>query len=188
MYNRIDEVHGMYAGKRLWIVGKGPSLLFLRHEHFMDDGPVITINEAILTVQELHLANPLYSLQKDGKPDKMVRPHNTVCLILQYPGFSENCFPQHPRRIHVTADELGFGDEVTVMSVRMCIAIGKRMGCTRMSLMCCDSIANSDMRIYDPKVGNVLPSGASGHYAAVIPTVKAELMNIEHEFITPKVP
>lgn len=186
----VDEAGGKYAGETAWIVGKGPSLANLRAEHF-GEGPVIAINEAILTVQELGLVNPLWGMNKDGCRNEarghactMVQPHQDVTMILQAPGFSEYCFPTHPYRLFVNpVRELGF-EQPSVMSIRMCIAIAKLMLCSKIMVVCCDSLVNGDMRIYDGAKAKT--NGASGHYSAVMPLVKQELKDIAHEYVLPR--
>jgi len=187
---RFSELIGRYAGETAWIVGKGPSLAFLRDEHF-GAGPVMAINEAVLVVQDLGLSNHLYGMNKDGCRNEskghecpMVSPHSDTALILQTPDFSEYCFPNHPIRFVVNpVDELGF-EHPAVMSVRMCIAIAKLMGCEKIILVCCDSLVNGDVRIYDGQQTKF--SSASDDYLAVILLVKKDLQDIAHEYILPR--
>jgi hypothetical protein len=186
----FSELIGRHANETAWIVGKGPSLKFLRAPHFFA-GPVIAINESILNVQDLGLSNKLYGINKDGcrggagaHKCTMTHPNADVTMILQRPGFSEFCFPDQPDRLWVNAvDDLGF-DHAAVMSIRMCIAIAKSMGCIQIMVACCDSLVNKDVRIYDG--GLTKASGASGHYLAVAALVKMDLKDIAHKYILPR--
>jgi len=190
MKESIEFMRNRHVDQAVWIVGKGPSLQYLNAGYF-GNGPIITINEAILSVQDLPLANTMYAMNKDGCRNEakghtcpMVEPWWDVNMILQAPGFSEHCFPNHPNRLWINpVDDLGF-DLPTVLSVRMCIAIAKLMGGNEINLISCDSLVNGDMRIFDGKV--VRSSGASGHYSHNISIIKKELEDIKHHFILPR--
>lgn len=174
----------LHAGQECWIVGKGPSLGNLRRDYF-GDGPVITINEAILIVQELGLPNPIYSLQKDGYVNVMVRPKDDVTLILQA-NLSESWFPDHPKRL-ILDPVAAWGFKVTEMSIRMCIALAKLMGCYRISFLCCDSLVHDDFRVFDVKKGCAVPNPWSGAYGYVRPLVQADVKDMPHRFVIPGV-
>ena len=194
----VDELRELYAGETAWIVGKGPSLKHLRAAHF-GEGPVITMNESILIVQKLGLANPIYSMQKDGchmasveercvrvcqVQLPMVYPHRNIPVILQDPGFSDLCLPDHPLRLHVDpVAELGF-TEATVMSVLMCIAITNLMGCNGINFVCCDSLVG-DMRTINVATLESSKNNFAGHYGHVVPEVLARVQDIAHKIIVP---
>jgi hypothetical protein len=194
----VEELRDLYAGQMAWIVGKGPSLKHLRAEHF-GKGPVLTMNESILIVQGLGLTNPIYSMQKDGcrmskqahacpgecqVQPPMTTPNPDITVILQDPGFSEMCLPDHPLRLHVDpVAELGFA-EATEMSVLMCIAIAKLMGCTVINFVSCDSLTG-DMRTIDVHTLKAEFNVFVGHYAHAVPQVLEAVQEIPHEIITP---
>jgi hypothetical protein len=193
----VEILRDLYKQETLHIVGKGPSLRYLRAEHF-GDGPVMTINEAILPVQALKLSNDVYSMQKDGCKSQaegmrckgacemrsMVLPEYDVAVILQQPEYSELCLMNHPLNLYVDPiKDLNF-EEASVMSIRMCIALAKVMGCTKIVFLCVDSIAIGNFETYDVQRG-ITNSDVSGHYAAVIPQVMEDLNGIAYEFITP---
>lgn len=196
----VVELRGKYAGQTAWIVGKGPSLACLSADHFTDTGPVLTMNEAILVVQELGIPNPLYSMQKDGchqlpveqqcgamclMQSPMVYPHPDVTVILQDPGFSEICLPLHARKLWVDPQrELKFR-EATEMSVLMCIRLAKIMGCGMVKLVSCDSM-NGDYRTIDVHTKESELNMYSGHYAHVVPQVREMLHGVPHAIITPR--
>lgn len=180
----VKDFQGWHAGSTAYIVGKGPSLRYLRAEHFQDfPAIVITMNEAVLPVQDMDITLPIYSMQKDGIPSSMVRPHDDVFLILQKPGRSENWFPDHPLRAHIDpVKDFGFEEE-SVMSVRMCIAFAKLLGCTQIVFMCCDSLAG-DYRTWD-LLRNRITGEVEGNYAAVVPHVLAEVNGLEYHIVLP---
>ena len=65
MNNIMTDFKDIYKGQAIWIVGKGPSLQYLTKE-YIGSGPVITINEALIKMEELRLPNPIYAMMKDG--------------------------------------------------------------------------------------------------------------------------
>lgn len=195
----VVELRDKYSGQTAWIVGKGPSLAHLRADHFTDSGPVMTMNEAILIVQKLGIPNTIYSMQKDGchmDPDirctvecqmhwPMVYPDAEVTAILQDPGFSQECLPRHEKKLWVDpVRELKF-HEATEMSVLMCIRLAKIMGCVKIHLVSCDSLAG-DYRTIDVHTLQSAVNGFSGHYAYVVPQVREALKGFPHAIILPR--
>jgi hypothetical protein len=183
----LDTLHNLYPGQTAWIVGKGPSLQHLRAEHF-GEGPIITINESILIVQELGLANPIFSMQKDGDAGlgRAVYPRRDIPVILQRPGYSERSLPEHPVRIYVNPSQ-DLNLLHSEMSVRLCIRIAKLMGCTKIVFVCCDSLVNGDMRRLDVEGRTIVPAN-SGAYMFVKPLVLKDVETMEHDFVLPKEP
>ena len=193
----VEQLRNLYAGQTAWIVGKGPSLEHLRAEHF-GDGPVITLNQTVLMVQELRLSNPIYSMQKDGcgaicedarcmkcgyRPP-MVYPHEGVTVILQEPEYSEFCLWEHERRMWVSVQDLGFELE-SEMVIRMAIRIAQVMGCERIVFLCCDSLTDGSLETFDVITKEVTLTTAAQYYEYVIPLVLADVEELPHEFIMP---
>ena len=180
----MNDFKGLYPGQTAWIVGKGPSLLHLRKEH-LGEGPVITINESILIVQELGLSNSIYSMQKDGEYGigHAVHPRMYIPVILQRPGYSENDLPLHPLRTWVAPEDYGFHH--AEMSIRLCVAIAKEMECGRITFVCCDSLVNGDVRRVDAQDRRIVRAN-SGSYVYVKPLVLKDVEDIPHEFVLPE--
>lgn len=180
----IETLRGKYQGMTAWIVGKGPSLKYLRASHF-GTGPVITINESILIVQELGLLNPIYSMQKDGSHGigKAVYPHAEIQVILQRPGYSEKDLPDHPKRMWFSPKDFGFLH--TEMSVRLCVGIAKLMGCTKVVFVCCDSLVNGDVRRLDVENNKIVDANANA-YLFVKPRVLDDVKDMQPVFLLPK--
>ena len=115
----------------------------------------------------------------------MVKPHNDIPLIVQTPGYSEFCMPDHPRRFEV--DPVDFGLINTEMSVRICIAMAKMMGAYHIRMLCFDSMVRQDYGYYNAitrRVGNVPIN--SGYYGYVAPLAYKDLEDIPNEFILPE--
>jgi hypothetical protein len=181
----LETLRDLYPGQTAWIVGKGPSLMHLQAEHF-GEGPIITINESVLIVQDLGLSNPIFSMQKDGDAGigHAVYPRADIPVILQRPGYSEKSLPEHALRIWVTPQQ-DFGLQHSEMSVRMCVRIAKVMGCTRIMFVCCDSLVNGDVRRMNVESRSIVNAN-SGAYARVRPLVLKDVENMPHDFILPE--
>lgn len=189
-------VRNIHLGQTAWIVGKGPSLLALRTGDF-GDGPVIAMNAAIMKVQALRLPNPLYAMQKDGcahqpcvcepqngKP-ALVRLEASTTLFLQRPDYSEKCFPMHENAIYMQPEtELKLPKPA--MSIRMCAAIARFMGCSKIVFLCCDSLVNGDIRRVDARTGNIVQDAASNHYLPNNPRLLKDLGKFPFRCVTPK--
>jgi hypothetical protein len=200
----ISSLSGIYQGQIGYIVGKGPSLAHLRAEHFPTQGPVITLNQAVLVVQGLTISNPIYSMQKDGcgvdnGPDDlrrcqgdcemrphMVRPRADIPLILQYPQYSSHCMTDHPTRILVDpVGEMGF-EHYSTMSINMAAMLIQVMGCSSLVFLCCDSFVGVH-EYYDPQTGEVvLNHWRAATYAAAIRHLLVELGNFPFMFVLPE--
>jgi hypothetical protein len=114
---------------------------------------------------------------------KLTDPRHDVTVILQQ-GLSEHCLPKHARRAVVTFEELGF-TSVIVMSIRMCIAIAKVMGCSAIRFLCCDALTTPDTRTFIVAKNSAERTGSGASYTHVKPRVLADVANIPHEFIVP---
>lgn len=152
----ILSLKDRYVGQTLYIVGKGPSLAYLTGSHF-GPGPVITINEAIEVVQKFNLVNDVYSMQKDGCDGwnvgntckdvcemhiPMVKPSDErITVVLQRPGYSQDCLPDYPNKLYMTpTEDLEGVEHPSEMSVVLCVEIGRQvMGCSQVILLCFDS-------------------------------------------------
>ena len=181
----LKYVKNLHLGQTAWIVGKGPSLRFLQAAHF-GDGPVMAMNEAIMVVQVLGLPNRLYTMQKDGcshqpcvcKPQgdapPLVMLKERITLFLQRPGYSELCFPKHENAVYIQP-EIDMGLPADAMSIRMCAAIARCMGCSEIVFLCCDSLANGDIRKFDFRSGEIMEDSASVHYLPNNPRLLKDL-------------
>jgi hypothetical protein len=155
MTQPIAALTDAHAGQTCHIVGKGPSLLHLRAGHF-GPGPVITLNQAIRTVEALGLPNRLLSMQKDGHwpdpctdpctkaPAWMVRPQPSTALLVSVAN-SRYCFDGHMAR-YLFDTEKDFGLLWTMPSVVVAIRVAELMGCTGIVFLCMDAITTGDRR------------------------------------------
>lgn len=141
----------------MWVVGTGPSLRFLKREHF-GPGPVVAVNRSINFVRNLGLPNMLYSMQKDGGDKTRCPDCGEVCGPVNWPPpgvplivhnrESEHCFPDwRPRYMMDVEGDFGF--HWNLFSIAVCACLAKMMGCARMVYLCCDSM-RGDMHTYMP--------------------------------------
>ena len=180
----MNQLRHKHTGETCWIVGKGPSLRYLRAEHF-GPGPVIALNDAIVAVQELDIPNKVYSLQKDGQPGFMVKPRMDIALIVQKNYPSQKYYPEHPERYVVDViKDLGF-DHIQVLATRMAIAIAKQMDCSALKMMCCDNLVTGALETFNPRTGNAKVTGAAHWYQLTRPYILKDLESVQHEFIIP---
>lgn len=178
-----------YNDQTVWIVGKGPSLKNLKKEHF-GDGPIITINQTIVPVEELDLLNPIYSLQKNGGPlrhnipgdnlspdcykecadicGNMVRPKKANLVVHNLESYY--CFENYsPRYVFFLED---FGLTVNRCSFVVAIGIGKLFGCSKFRFISFDAHALNHKNYHN-------------QYWCQIPEVKPHLKGLDIEWITP---
>lgn len=194
------ELAGMYPEQTAYVIGKGPSLGFLRSEHFHTNGPVIALNQAIAVVERLDIPNPIYSLQKDGcgyvgphshclqrdGVDWMIRPKKATLILQDTEEYSRNCLHGYePRVLVCPVRDLGF-EHLSTMAVRMGIAIAKQMGCGHIKMVSCGSLVNGNTETFNVWTGIAEETPAGMNYIPAKTDVLHELSEIEHSFFIPK--
>lgn len=199
----MDRLKGIYKGQSVWIIGKGPSLQYLGPTD-IDMGPIITLNEAIMKIEEFDFPNPVYSMQKDGgkwirirrhhgslkvecerapkcgnKCGHMIRPRKGGALLIHRQE-SLPCFPDYsPRHIF---DAKEFGIPKNEFSLIMAIKIGQFMGCSRFCFVSCDVHVNGDIRTFIPGEGLILTKHLVSQQ---VKRLKPYLKDLDCEWITP---
>lgn len=177
--------------KTVWIIGKGPSLQFLKKED-IGEGLVITLNEAILAVEPMNLPNLIYSLQKDGgkfknctdnkncpeRCGKMVRPKNATLIL--HDKESKYCYPNYPKRYVFSLADLNLGDNV--FSFIFAIQLAKRMGIEKFNFVSFDAHTKEDFNVYLPGKGII---GKDKMYPGQKWLLRPYIKNIDCEWITP---
>ena len=192
----LEFLYDRHVDQTCYIVGKGLSLAHLTANYF-GAGFVISINEAILIVQELGLDNPIYSLQKDGcgtlaphercvvqSPNylQMARPQSNIPVFMQQ-GYADFCLADYPQRyLFNLLDDFGF-DRLQTVSLRIAIAMAKIMGACNIVLLCCDSLATGDLGTYS--FGNPIAAVTQSSYAFALYFVREDLASIRHSLVTP---
>lgn len=204
MNNRMIDLKDLYKGQTVWIIGKGPSLQYLTKED-IGLGPVITINQAILKVEEIGLPNPVYSMQKDGGDRKQVyipyklnppecnytsscgdkcgsmrRPKQGATLLV-HKHESLYCFSDYSPRYVFDWTELGL--KCNRFSQVVAIKIGILMGCEKFYFVSFDAHVNGCLYSFTPDVGI---AGEFSPFKSHVWKVKRHLKGINHEWITPK--
>jgi len=201
----IEGFRDIYKGQAIWIVGKGPSLQYLTKED-VGSGPVITINEAIIKIEELDLPNPIYSMQKDGgdrrryfrshpfilRPDcdyksncgdkcgNMYKPKKGAILLV-HKHESLYCFADYlPRYVF---DWAKLGLKCNRFSLVIAIRIGILMGCKKFCFISFDVHTTGCLVSYIPNVGITETNPAFKNYTW---KVKRYLKNLDYMWITPK--
>lgn len=188
----MEQLKGAHQGQTVNIVGKGPSLRYLEKKHF-GDGPVITLNHAILPVEALGLKNPVYSMQKDwGKCSgdcaaniaKCVKVAPAAATLLVSVHESAMCLPDYSPRLVFNLGDLGM--PWNTASLFVAIAMAKYFGCEKYRLISCDAISGGDLRAYEPASGIIDTASEAGYMQQKRVAHEKFLPKIDHEFITPE--
>ena len=138
-----------HTGETAYIVGCGPSLLKLTAQDFTD-GPVITLNHALLHIRKLHLPNPIYTMQQDGCLIQPIEPE-TVLLSRH---LSRNCFSDYPHR------QLFSIATAASMSTPIAVKIARRMGASELVMLAHDAYTHGDDHKVDER-GSIVDSSES---------------------------
>jgi len=201
----IEEFRDIHKGQTVWIVGKGPSLQYLKKGD-IHSGPVITINQAIIKIEEIGLPNPVYSMQKDGgdrrqylnsyplilksdcdyTPDcgdecgNMYRPKQGATLLV-HRHESLYCMPDYSPRYVFDWQNLGL--PCNQFSQIIAIKIGIIMGCIKFNFVSFDAHVSGCLDSYVPNVGIVMKDFALKNH---VRRVSRHLKNLNYEWITPR--
>lgn len=201
----MERFRNIYKGQTVWIIGKGPSLQYLTKKD-IGLGPVITINQAIIKVEEFDLPNPIYSMQKDGgdrrrhkdshplilKPDcdytpdcgdtcgNMYRPKQGATLLL-HQHESLYCFPEYSPRYVFDWAKLGL--RCNQFSLIIAIKIGILMGCKKFHFISFDAHVNGCLESYTPNIGttNINPA-----FKSYVQKVRRYIRKLDYKWITPR--
>ena len=183
----MKSLIGKHKGETAWIVGSGPSLQHLT-AYDIGVGPVITLNQSALVVENLGLPNQVYSMQKDGgnkrikSPDNLnpncperqngcgeqcggiVRPKHATLMVHNLESLF--CFDDYsPRYVFELSD---FGLTQNTCSFVVAIKMAQLFGCTSFKFI------SFDAHVFGSK-----------KYAHQIPEVKPHYANLNVEWITP---
>lgn len=102
----FDPVKHLPKYTSAYVVGKGPSLDYLRRSLFTDTrAPVVAINEAIHAVEKLNLPNPVFCFQQDGSLFSSCRPKNGT-WVLSTQAWVRGKGDTYPKAIKYTPQEL----------------------------------------------------------------------------------
>jgi hypothetical protein len=185
-----------YINQTGYIVGKGPSLQYLKETYF-ESGPIITLNQAIIKVEQLQLKNDIYSMQKDGSspdpwkltndcpskncyscPFGLVYPKKAYLLIHKHE--SAYCLPDYEERYEFDNEKLGL--LITHFSALSAFKILRHFGCNNIKFVSCDSYVNKNIETYVPNIGitNKKEDGYLRQYDILKPYIDCKI-----EFITP---
>ncbi len=146
MAKSLQALKGKYQGETVHIVGKGPSLAFLEQRH-IGPGPVITIAESIVKVEELKLSNKVYSLQKD----RIDVPEATSPIILhKEESFKEVKAKGFTKPFYLLDNPADLGIAWNNISVVTAIELAFFMGASNINLVSFDAYTHGDFRTWLP--------------------------------------
>ena len=199
----MESLRDRHKNETVWIIGKGPSLQYLKRDD-IGQGPVITLNAAILAVEPICLPNPIYSMQKDGgnrrKPSKdnlcpdcdftgecgeacggIVRPETATLLLHDLE--SKYCFPDYSPRHVLNLQELGLHGNA--FSLIFAIKTAQYMGCNKFNFVSCDAHSKNDNRTYVPGKGTTKSKLSENLYQGQRMGLKPFLEGLDCQWITP---
>jgi len=180
-----------HVGEAVWIIGKGPSLKFLKPQH-IGEGPVIAINQAIKKIDALGLPNTTYGMLKDGGGKREYAPDNLnpecgfqgecsedFCgffvsekgaALIVHDIESGYCREDYQPRYVFNLQELGLSGNV--YSLIAAVRIAELMGCERFNFVSCDAHAIGDTQ------GDVF-------YKIQASTFGPYIKHLDYGFVTP---
>jgi len=167
----MEALKNKHKGESVWIIGKGPSLRFLKKKD-IGEGIIITINQSIIQIEALGFENTIYSLQKNGGDKRiksqdnlfpnceysgeckdecgnMVRPKTATLLLHDLE--SKYCYTDYPKRHVFNLQKIGL--PCNVFSLIFAIKIALYMGCVKFKFVSFDAHTVGDFSSFIPKKG-----------------------------------
>ncbi len=172
-YPRIDDelnvanLANIAEGKCVYIIGKGPSLDNTSADLFLDDGPVIAINESVNHIQDLPgLKNRVFLLQQDA--GLSCNPSGPIIL-------NDRIKHLHPSiKERFLFNKHSFNDPSDPLSVIAAIRVAKIMGAEEIVLIAFDASINQNTS-YAKVIGHP-PNTVGGRDAARFLSHKAQML------------
>jgi hypothetical protein len=157
MTKSIQKLKGVHKGETVWIIGKGPSLAYLKKSD-IGNGPIITLNQALIKIEEIEFENKIYSMQKDGCatcakcPNEScesckIIPKKAALIVHKYE--SGLLFMDYEPR-YVFDCKKDFGLHPYTFSAIVAIIIGIMMGCSRFVFVSFDACTNGSIETEIP--------------------------------------
>lgn len=183
----IKELKDKYKDKTAYIVGKGPSIKRLLSTHF-GEGVVITLNESIIVVENLHLKNDIYSMQKDADSVDHVfgiRPKRASLIIHELESYYR--FKDYSPRYsfnNVSDFNMPWDTFSAISATEICLL----MGCCNIVYVCHDSCTTGNTACCQrDKDGSFYIENYYPQYLMQAEILKEylKIKKIKHEWITP---
>jgi len=180
----INDLVPLFAGKKVFIIGKGPSLdLVIEGIFGPDDSPIICINESIHHIEVLRIRNPIFAIQQDTGLKDTCKPKfgELFCSHM-----SKNFYANFPRKyIFHPTEYVGSNSELTV---NVAIEIAKFLGAVQFVMVAFDgcTTGNTDYSTivpYKPTKG-----GSPNRFLDHRRRIETHLKGIKTSWLTPKVP
>jgi len=138
----IKHLRDKHKGETAWIIGKGPSLQYLKKED-IGNGPVIAINEAIIPVENLGLSNTIYAMQKDVDPlnREPIAPPKKATLLVHEREVPERHRNYSPR--YIFDNPRDFNSVWNTPSSHSAVSIADLFGCSELKFIAFDAVTNT---------------------------------------------
>ncbi len=130
-----DTMLEIFRGNDCYIVGKGPSLNSLRASDFVNDCPIIAINEAIRKVEALDIPNPIFMMQHDAKLRDTCMP-NKGEIILSHHAKETGCYADRTKYVYFPAE---YGCTAGSLTVICAIKMLQKLGVTGITFVAFDA-------------------------------------------------
>lgn len=137
----ITALRNAHSGETVTIVGKGPSLLRVQAQQ-VGTGPIIALNDALLTVRDWATVGPVYSMQKDGAILPPIAPERLIVHVHE----SAHAWPDYPARYEFD-NPRDFGLRWDMPSVVSATKIAELMGAQALRFVAMDAVTTGDTRL-----------------------------------------
>ena len=178
---QLSELNSLFAGKKCYIVGKGPSLDNLTEDAFDDStAPIICCNESVHTVVSLDLKNPIFAIQQDMGLHDTCRPKRGSIIVSEH---AQHWYAEDLNKYVYKADDYKLvGSQLTAICA---IEIAKRAGAVELHMLCFDACVTKETA-YAKSVGYSAERGGKPDRFLTHRRHIDKHLTIKHYWVIPK--
>lgn len=177
----LESLKPFFEGRRVYIIGKGPSLDALTLDYFKNlDAPIIAINEAIHKVESLWPQNTVFGLQQDLKLTNTCRPLRAAMLVETK---ASNFYADY--QFAYVFDNRLLGLPPNALSVAAAIKIALRFGATGFVFISFDACVNTKTAYAECIGSKSSDGGEPSRFLKHRKAIESYIGNSPAEWITP---
>lgn len=124
-----------FSGMPAYIVGRGPSLQFLKPEHFESwKTPIICVNASIIMISKMGLPNPLFFIAADRPSDYYIdQADNIDGIVKVFPHIVAHFYKQY-KNVYILEAKVN-----QHLTMSYAIHLAYYLGCEMLDFVACDS-------------------------------------------------
>lgn len=178
-----DQLKNKHKNQTCYVIGKGPSLNYLKKEHITPSYPIICLNESIILIESLELQNTnIYSLQQNNDPQCWRKPKKAMLITDQL--IESEIFIEYKNRCVINREE-DLGLKRQTYSALAAIELARFFGCVSIIFIGFDACYSQELGYTDRFDAYYLPANLK-HFTRHAAEIPLQLVDIKAKHFIPK--